>query len=94
MVDEGLIIMGIGMLVVFAFLTIMVLSMGFMSNLILKFFPEKEEPVSVLKIKAAAEANNTELAIAIAAAHSPYIQAAADTVNSELAVAVAVAHSI
>ena len=69
MIDEGLIIMGVGMLVVFAFLTIMVLSMGFMSSLILKFFPEKEEPVPVRRTTAAV-ADHTDVAIAIAAAHS------------------------
>ncbi len=93
MIDEGLIIMGVGMLVVFTFLTIMVLSMGFMSNLILKFFPEKEKPISISRKKTAAVVStvvtdDTELAIAVAAAHS------IGTDNSELAAAIAVAHSL
>jgi len=66
MIDVGLIIMAVGMLVVFAFLAIMVVSMRFTSGLILKFFPEKEEPVPVRA--ASAGADDAEVAIAIAAA--------------------------
>lgn len=66
MLDDGLIIMAIGMLVVFAFLAIMVISMRSMSDLILKFFPEKEEPTPVRSGNAGA--NDVEVAIAIAAA--------------------------
>lgn len=69
MIDEGLIIMAVGMLVVFAFLAIMVFSMRSMSGLILKFFPEKEEPVPVRRA-AAAVADDSELAVAIAVAHT------------------------
>jgi oxaloacetate decarboxylase gamma subunit len=69
MIDEGLIIMAVGMLVVFAFLAIMVFSMRSMSGLILKFFPEKEEPVPVRRT-AAAVADDSELAVAIAVAHT------------------------
>jgi oxaloacetate decarboxylase gamma subunit len=69
MINVGLIIMGVGMLVVFAFLTIMVISMRFMSGLILKFFPEKEEPVPV-RAKAAPAGDDAELAVAIAAAYT------------------------
>ena len=69
MIDEGLIIMAVGMLVVFAFLAIMVFSMRSMSDLILKFFPEKEEPVPVRRT-AAAVADDSELAVAIAVAHT------------------------
>jgi len=68
MIDEGLIITGVGMLVVFAFLIIMEISVRFMSNIILKFFPEKEEPIPVRR--AAALADDSELAVAIAVAHS------------------------
>jgi len=98
MINEGLIIMGVGMLVVFAFLTIMVLSMGFMSNLVVKFFPEKEEPVPVRRTKKApasavptgAAVDNTELAIAVALAHS----LPGSNTGSEIAAAIAVAHSL
>jgi len=94
MIDEGLIIMGVGMLVVFTFLAIMVLSMGFMSNLILRFFPENEKPISISRKRTAAAlvttvvTDDSELAIAVAAAHS------IGTYNSELAAAIAVAHSL
>ncbi len=69
MIDEGLIIMGVGMLVVFAFLILMEISVRSMSDLILKFFPEKEEPVPVRRA-AAAVTDDSELAIAIAVAHT------------------------
>ena len=68
MIDEGLIITGVGMLVVFTFLIIMEISVRFMSGLILKFFPEKEEPVTVPRTAAAAD--ESELAVAIAVAHT------------------------
>lgn len=68
MIDDGLIIMAVGMLVVFAFLALMVISMRFMSNFVLKFFPEKEEPTPVRRAAPAAAGDDTELAIAIAAA--------------------------
>ncbi|MCG8453647.1 MAG: OadG family protein [Spirochaetales bacterium] len=68
MINVGLIIMAVGMLVVFAFLTIMVVMMRAMSGLILKFFPEKEEPVPVRA--ASAGADDAEVAVAIAAACS------------------------
>ncbi len=61
--------MGVGMLVVFAFLTIMVVSMKFMSSIILKFFPEKEEPVPV-RAKAVPAGDDAELAAVIAAAYT------------------------
>ncbi len=69
MIDEGLIIMGVGMLVVFAFLILMEISVRSMSGLILKFFPEKEDPVPVRRA-AAAVTDDSELAIAIAVAHT------------------------
>ncbi len=68
MIDDGLVIMAVGMLVVFAFLAIMVFSMRSMSGLILKFFPEKEEPTPVRAARAGA--NDVEVAIAIAAAYA------------------------
>jgi len=103
-INEGLVIMGVGMLVVFAFLTIMVISMGLMSNLILKFFPEKEEPIPVRRTKAvpaaavpgvvpaavpaAASSDESELAIAVAAVYSLV------TDDPEMAIAIAAAHSL
>ena len=51
MIDEGLIIMAVGMPAVFAFLTVMVLTMRFMSGFIIRNFPDSEESVfSLLKI--------------------------------------------
>ena len=70
MIDDGLIIMAVGMLVVFAFLTLMVISMRFMSGLVLKFFPEKEEPTPVRRPARAAGGDDAELAVAIAAAYT------------------------
>ncbi len=69
MISDGLIIMGVGMLVVFAFLVLMVIAMRFMSNLVLKFFPEKEEPAPVRRAAPAAS-DDAELAVAIAAAYT------------------------
>jgi len=111
-INEGLVITGVGMLVVFAFLTVIVISMGFMSNLISRFFPEKEEPIPVHKAKAvpaaavpaAASIDDSELAIAVAAAHTLVSDHSAMAIaiaavhslvtdNSELAVAIAAAHS-
>ena len=43
MIDEGLIIMAVGMMAVFAFLIVMVLAMRFMSGFIVRNFPEPEE---------------------------------------------------
>ncbi len=75
MISDGLIIMAVGMLVVFAFLALMVISMRSMSSLVLKFFPEKEEPAPVRKAAPAsapapAASDDAELAVAIAAAYT------------------------
>ncbi len=75
MINDGLIIMAVGMLVVFAFLAIMVILMRFMSNLILRFFPEKEETTPARKTAAsrsgqAGAADDAEVAVAIAAAYT------------------------
>ncbi len=75
MINDGLIIMAVGMLVVFAFLTIMVILMRFMSGLVLRFFPEKEETTPARKKSASGTgktnaADNTEVAVAIAAAYN------------------------
>lgn len=43
MIDEGLIIMAVGMMAVFAFLIVMVLAMRFMSGFVVRNFPESEE---------------------------------------------------
>jgi len=63
MINQGLAIMAVGMLMVFAFLAIMVVVMRLMSAVILRFFPETIKPVSVVQNR------ELELAIAIAAAH-------------------------
>jgi Na+-transporting methylmalonyl-CoA/oxaloacetate decarboxylase gamma subunit len=88
-INEGLIIMGVGMLVVFAFLTIMVLSMGFMSNLLSKLFPGEEEPVPVRRTKAAPIPS-----AAVPSAVPIAVSAAIEADQAELAIAVAAAHSI
>jgi len=63
MINQGLAIMAVGMLVVFAFLAAMVVVMRLMSVTVLKFFPEAIKPAS------AVQNSELELAIAIAAAH-------------------------
>lgn len=62
---KGVILMGMGMGIVFLFLIILILGMKVMSAVVLRFFPEKEEPVQ----SATAGSNaGAEIAIAIAAA--------------------------
>lgn len=63
MLFEGFFIMIVGMLAVFIFLAIMVISMRFMSSIILRFFPELEETAHV-----DLAGNETEIAAAIAVA--------------------------
>lgn len=63
MFDVGLIITLVGMLGVFTFLILLVISMGFMSKIIQKFLPEKEVAVPVRK----SSSTDLEIAIAIAA---------------------------
>jgi len=65
--ELGWIITGVGMLVVFSFLALIVVIMNLMSSVVLKFFPEKEEPVKQSKVKSD---NLAEVAIAIAAARA------------------------
>jgi len=67
-VNQGLTIMATGMLVVFAFLTIMVIAMRLMSDILLKIFPEKKLAVAITP-EFAAQKNELELAIAVAAAY-------------------------
>lgn len=43
--EQGLILMVLGMGVVFAFLSLLVIIMNLSAKIILRFFPEKEEPV-------------------------------------------------
>ena len=62
----GWIITIVGMLVVFFFLTLIVIVMNIMSSIILKYFPEKEAPV---QIKGKSD-NLAEVAVAIAAAQA------------------------
>ena len=105
MIDDGLVIMGVGMLVVFAFLTIMVLSMGLMSRLILKIFPERDEPIHVPQKKSRAslpaaqpalQDDNSEIAASIAAAYAlaPWKIEPVKDPGTELAIAIAAAHSL
>ncbi len=62
--NDGILIMTVGMMVVFAFLIIMVFSMKFMSGYILKAFPEKEQSVPQMPGQ-----NDLEVAVAVAAAY-------------------------
>ncbi len=64
--NDGVLIMTVGMMVVFAFLTIMVISMKFMSGYILKAFPEKERSVPRMPDPGQ---NDLEVAVAVAAAY-------------------------
>ncbi len=66
MFDAGLIITLVGMLGVFVFLVVLVLSMGIMSTFITKFLPEREV-TSPIKAKPSVE---VEIAVAIAAIKS------------------------
>ncbi len=66
MFDAGLIITLVGMLGVFVFLIVLVLSMGLMSSFITKFLPEKEVSAPI-KAKPTVE---VEIAVAIAAIKS------------------------
>lgn len=65
MIDDGIVIMSVGMLVVFAFLATMVVAMRLSSSFILENFPEKEEIAS-----AEPSRSNAEVAAAIAAAYT------------------------
>ena len=66
MLNDGIIIMAVGMLVVFLFLSIMVFSMRAMSGIILKHFPEPDPPASFKR--SSSGSNDAELAVAIAMA--------------------------
>ena len=65
MVDDGIIIMVIGMLGVFSFLIVMVLSMSSMSSYILKAFPETNQTLPKTSGR-----GDAEIAVAIAAAYT------------------------
>lgn len=61
---SGLIVTIVGMLVVFLFLTLLVVSTTSMSRIVLKFFPEPEKPAAPAVRKSSADA---DIAVAIAA---------------------------
>lgn len=61
---SGLIVTIVGMLVVFLFLTLLVVSTTVMSKIVLKFFPEPEKPAAPAVRRSSADA---EIAVAIAA---------------------------
>jgi sodium pump decarboxylase gamma subunit len=63
MLEAGLIITAVGMLGVFVFLILLVLTMSFMSTIITKIFPEKK----FLKVVKSRNLDDVEIAIAIAA---------------------------
>ena len=97
MIDEGLIIMAVGMPAVFAFLTVMVLTMRFMSGFIIRNFPDSEEsprggPKTAGASEAAGraarwdEADEAEIAAAVAGAF-----ASAGAEEAEIAAAAAAA---
>jgi oxaloacetate decarboxylase gamma subunit len=62
--ELGWTITGVGMLVVFSFLVLIVIVMNIMSSVVLKYFPEKEVPVKQNKGKMD---NLAEIAAAVAA---------------------------
>ncbi len=66
MFDAGLIITLVGMMGVFVFLVLLVISMSIMSTIIQKFMPEKEV-VTPIKLKAD---RDVEIAVSIAAIKS------------------------
>ncbi|OQY35639.1 MAG: hypothetical protein B6241_00155 [Spirochaetaceae bacterium 4572_59] len=61
---SGLIVTIVGMLVVFLFLTLLVVSTTVMSKIVLKFFPEPEKPAAPAVRRSSTDA---DIAIAIAA---------------------------
>lgn len=63
MIEVGLTITVVGMLGVFIFLLLLVVSMSLMSKAIVKFFPEKEETAKAVK----KTSDNSEIAAALAA---------------------------
>ena len=70
MIDDGLIIMAVGMLVVFVFLAVMVVTIQLMSNFILNVFPEPEEAAPAKGLSAGITGgNDAEVALAIATAY-------------------------
>lgn len=70
MIVNGLILMCMGMGIVFVFLVILIYSSKLTSFLITKFFPVKEAPVQASKSAGSNNANDVEVAIAIAVARS------------------------
>ncbi len=69
-VNNGLILLVIGMGTVFLFLTLLVFTTKFMSSIITRYFPEKASPAPVRKASPAStgKAEGNEIAAAIAAA--------------------------
>ena len=63
MMMVGLTVTVIGISVVFCFLLLIIVGMSTMSSVIMKYFPEPEEPV--VSVRKAAD--NSEVAVAIAA---------------------------
>lgn len=61
----GLTITLVGMLVVFCFLTLLVICSRVMSSIIVKYFPEKEVPAA--QVRRTAGSADAEVAVAIAA---------------------------
>ena len=93
MIDEGLIIMAVGMMAVFAFLIVMVLAMRFMSGFIVRNFPEPEESAprrpragDAGRAARGDEADEAEIAAAVAGAF-----AAVGAGEAEIAAAAAAA---
>ncbi len=69
-VNNGLILLVIGMGTVFLFLTLLVFTTKFMSSIITRYFPEKVSPAPARRAAApaAGQAEGNEIAAAIAAA--------------------------
>ena len=65
-IEQGLVLMLVGVSVVFIFLVLLVFIIKIMSFIVLRFFPEKEEPPK--KPSGGAGNRDAEIAAAIAAA--------------------------
>jgi oxaloacetate decarboxylase gamma subunit len=66
--EQGLVLMVIGMAVVFAFLIILVFVTKILSAVVTKYFPEKEIPIKTVAPRIIGGSADAEIAAAIAAA--------------------------
>jgi len=67
-IEQGLVLMLVGVAVVFIFLVILVFITKLLSYVVLRYFPEKEKPAPKKPSAPAAGSRDAEIAAAIAAA--------------------------